>query len=307
MPASTSVKLNTGAEMPTVGLGTWKSAPGAVEHAVEFALKHGYKSIDTAAAYQNETEVGVGIKASGVARGDFFLTTKLDNPDHENAEAALEKSLKNLGTDYLDLCAFLSVIAIGKGSSRTAWNIGLMHWPAPMTPGSKGPLHGVDWLDTWKSMEKLYKAHPEKLRAIGVSNFSVEFLERLLASAEVVPAVNQIELHPARGIVVTAYSPLGSDNSPLLTHEVVTKIAAKHNVQPANVLISLQANRPGVNVLPKSVTNSRIANNFNIIDLSEEEIKELNDIDKTLHFRACHPSWTGFGSLGFPDCKDADK
>ncbi|KAF8066023.1 NADP-dependent oxidoreductase domain-containing protein [Lyophyllum atratum] len=299
MPASKSVKLNTGAEMPTVGLGTWKSAPGAVEHAVEYTLKHGYKSIDTAAAYQNETEVGVGIKASGVPHGDFFLTTKLDNPDHENAAEALKKSLKNLGTDYLDL-----------------W---LMHWPAPMTAGSKAPVKTVDWLDTWKSMEKLFKAHPEKLRAIGVSNFSVEFLNRLLASAEVVPAVNQIELHPscpqqdvvdlcnAKGIVVTTYSPLGSDNSPLLKNEVVKDIAAKYNVEPANVLISLQANRPGVTVLPKSVTNSRIASNFKVIDLTSEEVEKLNKIDKTHHFRACHPSWTGFGSLGFPDCKDADK
>jgi len=299
MPASTSVKLNTGAEMPTVGLGTWKSAPGAVEHAVEFALKNGYKSVDTAAGYKNETEVGIGIKASGVARSDIFLTTKLDNPDHENAAEALEKSLKNLGTDYLDL-----------------W---LMHWPAPMTAGSVAPVKTIDWLDTWKSMEKLYKAHPEKLRAIGVSNFSVEYLERLLANAEVVPAVDQIELHPscpqqdvvdfcnAKGIVVTAYSPLGSDNSPLLQNEVVKRIADKYNVQPANVLISLQANRSGVNVFPKSVTNSRIASNFKIIDLTEDEVKELNDIDKTHHFRACHPSWTGWGSLGFPDCKDADK
>ncbi|GLB42323.1 putative aldo/keto reductase family protein [Lyophyllum shimeji] len=299
MPASKSVKLNTGAEMPTVGLGTWKSAPGAVEHAVEFALKNGYRSIDTAAAYKNETEVGVGMKASGVPRSEFFLTTKLDNPDHERAAEALEQSLKNLGTDYLDL-----------------W---LMHWPAPMTPGSVAPVKTIDWLDTWKSMEKLYKAHPEKLRAIGVSNFSVEYLERLLANCEVVPAVNQIELHPscpqqdvvdfcnAKGIVVTAYSPLGSDNSPLLQNEVVKKIAEKYNVQPANVLISLQANRPGVNVLPKSVTNARILSNSNIIDLTAEEVKELNDIDKTHHFRACHPSWTGWGSLGFPDCKDADK
>ncbi|KAF9467850.1 NADP-dependent oxidoreductase domain-containing protein [Collybia nuda] len=298
MPATKSVKLNTGAEIPTVGLGTWKSAPGAVEHAVSFALQNGYTHIDTAAAYGNETEVGVGIKASGVPRGSFFLTTKLDNPDHENAAEALEKSLQNLGTDYLDL-----------------W---LMHWPAPMTPGSKAAVKTIDWLNTWKSMEKLYKAHPEKLKAIGVSNFSVEYLERLLANAEVVPAVNQIELHPScpqqdivdfcnsKGIAITAYSPLGSDNSPLLTNEVVKKIADNYKVQPANILISLQANRPGVNVLTKSVTNTRIESNRKVIDLKEEEIKELNDIDKTLHFRACHPSWTGWGSLGFPDCKDAD-
>ncbi|KAK7044603.1 Aldo-keto reductase [Favolaschia claudopus] len=296
MPASKTVKLNTGAEMPTVGLGTWKSAPGAVEHAVEFALRNGYKHIDTAAAYKNEKEVGAGIAASQVPRGSIFLTTKLDNPDQKEASEALESSLKNLGTDYLDL-----------------W---LMHWPAPMTkdePAVADPSH--DWLDTWKSMEALYKKYPEKLKAIGVSNFSVEFLERLLAVAEVVPAVNQIEMHPScpsqdvldfcrgKGIVVTAYSPLGSDNSPLLTNEVVTKLAEKYDVTPANILVSLQANKSGVSVLPKSVTNTRILSNAVIIDLTDEEMKELDAIDKTHHFRACHPSWTGWGSLGFPDCK----
>ncbi|KAF7290947.1 Aldo-keto reductase [Mycena chlorophos] len=296
MPASTQVKLNTGAYMPTVGLGTWKSQPGAVEHAVEYALKNGYKSIDTAAAYQNEAEVGQGIKASGVARDSFFLTTKLDNPDQKEPDAALQSSLSKLGVDYLDL-----------------W---LMHWPAPMTkdtPAKADFTH--DWLDTWKNMERLYKAHPDKLKAIGVSNFSVEFLERLLAVATIVPAVNQIELHPScpqhdvvefcekKGIVITAYSPLGSDNSPLLTNPVVTKIAEKHGVAPANILISLQANKPNVTVLPKSVTNTRILSNAKIVDLSAEEIAELEEIDKTHHFRACHPDWTGFGSLGFPDCK----
>ncbi|KAJ6612644.1 Aldo keto reductase [Mycena sp. CBHHK59/15] len=294
MVASKSVKLNTGAEMPTVGLGTWKSPPGAVEHAVEYALKNGYTHIDTAAAYANEKEVGQGIAASGVPRSSIFLTTKLDNPDQKEAAAALESSLKNLGTDYLDL-----------------W---LMHWPAPMTKEMKADKTH-DWLDTWKSMEKLYKAHPDKLKAIGVSNFSEEFLERLLAVAEVVPAVNQIELHPScpqedvvefcvkKGIVVTAYSPLGSDDSPLLTNEVVKKLAAKYSVEPANVLISLQANKPSVTVLPKSVTNSRILSNMVIIDLTDEEMKELHEIDKTHHFRACHPSWTGWGGLGFRDCK----
>jgi len=287
-------KLNTGAEMPTVGLGTWKSQPGAVEHAVEYALKHGYKSIDTAAAYQNEKEVGQGIKASGVPRESFFLTTKLDNPDQGRPAEALEDSLNKLGTTYLDL-----------------W---LMHWPAPMTREG-GPDHSIDWLNTWKAMEKLYQEHPEKLRAIGVSNFSIEFLERLLKEAKVVPAVNQIELHPScpqqelvdycisKGILVTAYSPLGSDGSPLQKNPIVVKLAEKYNVQPANILISLQANRDGVVVIPKSVTPARIANNSTIVELTKEEIDELHSIDKEHHFRACHPSWTGFGSLGFPDCK----
>jgi len=293
MPASTSVKLNTGALMPTVGLGTWKSQPGQVEHAVEHALKTGYRHIDTAAAYGNETEVGLGIKESGVPREEIFLTTKLANSDQKNVEAALFDSLKKLDTPYLDL-----------------W---LMHWPAPMKGGKADKSH--DWLDTWKSMEEVYKKYPEKLKAIGVSNFSVEYLDRLLPEATVVPAVNQIELHPScpnhdvveyctkKGIVLTAYSPLGSDDSPLMKNPVVQKLADKYNVGPANILISFQANKPNTTVLPKSVTNSRIESNFKIVDLSDEEIAELQKIDDTHHFRACNPEWAGWGHLGFPDRK----
>ncbi|CAA7264344.1 unnamed protein product [Cyclocybe aegerita] len=294
MPATKSVKLNTGAEMPTLGLGTWKSGTGEVAHAVEFALKNGYKHIDTATAYENEAEVGQGIKASGVPRESFFLTTKLNNNDHLRVEEALDSSLKALGTEYLDL-----------------W---LMHWPAPMVQDLSGPDRSIDWLDTWKKMVEVYKANPGKLKAIGVSNFCVDWLKRLLDNSDVVPAVNQIELHPSctqeelvelcrqKGIVVTAYSPLGSNDSPLLSSEIVKKIAEKHNVHPATVLISLQANKPGVNVLSKSVTNSRIISNLNVIDLTDEEIKELQGI-KTNHFRVCHPNWTGWGSLGFSDCE----
>ncbi|ESK84068.1 aldo-keto reductase [Moniliophthora roreri MCA 2997] len=293
MPVNPTTKLNTGAEMPTVGLGTWKSAPGEVEHAVEAALRNGYKHIDTATAYSNEAEVAQGIKASGVPRESFFLTTKLNNPDMGRPKEALEYSLKQLDTPYLDL-----------------W---LMHWPAPMTKDGKADP-SIDWLDTWHEMEKLYKAHPDKLKAIGVSNFSVPYLERLLANSEIVPAVNQIELHPScpqqevvnfctsKGIVVTAYSPLGSDNSPLLKNPVVNKIAEKYGVGPGTILISLQANRPNVNVLPKSVKKERIIANFKVIDLTDEEIKELNDISKTSSFRACHPRWTGFtDNLGFTE------
>jgi len=293
MPASKSVKLNTGAEMPTIGLGTWKSQPGEVEHAVAYALTHGYTHIDTAAAYANEAEVGKGIKESGIAREKLFLTTKLNNNNHKDVPAALEASLKALDTPYLDL-----------------W---LMHWPAPMNEDCTEPVQGIDWLDTWKSMEAVYEAHPEKVKAIGVSNFSVPYLERLLASAKVTPAVNQIELHPSctqaevvefctqKGIVLTAYSPLGSDNSPLLKNEIVNKIAEKYSVQPANVLVSLQANKKNVTVLPKSVTNSRIESNLKVIDLTDAEIAELQKIDETAHFRACKPTWTGHGGLGFPD------
>jgi len=294
MVATKTVKLNTGAEMPTVGLGTWKSQPGDVEKAVEYALQVGYRHIDTAAAYGNEKEVGEGIKASGVPRSEIFLTTKLNNPDHKNVEGALNSSLKKLDTDYLDL-----------------W---LMHWPAPMTADFKADK-SIDWLDTWKEMERVYKANPDKVKAIGVSNFSVDYLERLLPAATVVPAVNQIELHPActqpeirefcgaKGIVLTSYSPLGSDNSPLLKDPVVTKIAEAHGVGAGTILISFQANQPNTVVLPKSVTPARIKSNFTVIDLSPEEIDELNAINKTQMFRACNPEWTGHGHLGFPDRK----
>jgi len=295
MPASAVTKLNTGAEMPTVGLGTWKSQPGAVEKAVETALKSGYKHIDTATAYSNEAEVGQGIIHSGVPRESFFLTTKLNNNDHGRVEEALEHSLKRLVTPYLDL-----------------W---LMHWPAPMTDDFSGADRSKNWIDTWKKMEEIYKAHPEKVKAIGVSNVSVEFLQNLLKVATVIPAVNQIERHPSclqddvvalckeNGIVVTAYSPLGSDNSPLLTNEVVTSIAEKHHISPANVLISFQANTPNVNVLAKSVTPERIVANAKLVDLPAEDIEALRAIDKTNHFRVCSPGWTGWGTLGFPDVK----
>ncbi|KIK50760.1 hypothetical protein GYMLUDRAFT_51027 [Collybiopsis luxurians FD-317 M1] len=293
MPASKFVKLNTGAEMPTLGLGTWRSKPGEVEHAVEFALKNGYRNIDTATAYGNEAEVGQGIKKSGVPRENIFLTTKLNNPDMGRSKEALEYSLKQLDTPYLDL-----------------W---LMHWPAPMTSNG-GPDKSIDWLDTWHEMEKLYKAHPDKLKAIGVSNFSVEYLNRLLANCDVVPAVNQIELHPScpqqqvvdlcisKGIAVTGYSPLGSDGAPLLKNPVVVKIAEKYGVKPGTILISMHANRPNVNVLPKSVTNERILANATIIDIEPADIAELNEIVKTAPFRACHPNWTGWGNLGFTEC-----
>lgn len=293
MPYHEYITLNTGAKMPTVGLGTWKSKPGEVEHAVEYALKEaGYKHIDTAAAYENESEVGEGIKASGVPRESIFVTTKLDNPDHGNEEKALFSSLEKLGTGYIDL-----------------W---LMHWPAPMTKDGNADF-SKDWLDTWKGMERVFNVHSDKVKAIGVSNFSVTFLQRLLKEATVVPAVNQIELHPScpqeeerafckeKGIVLTAYSPLGSDNSPLLMNPIVVKIAEKHDVHPANVLISIWANADNTTVIPKSVTNSRIKKNFNIVSLSDEEVSELLKIAETHRYRACGPEWTGWGDLGFPD------
>ncbi|CAE6401405.1 unnamed protein product [Rhizoctonia solani] len=275
MPIHTSVTLNTGAEMPTIGLGTWKSAPGEVGQAVAFALKEaGYRHIDTAYAYRNEKEVGQGIKDSGVPRSEIFLTTKLPNTHHGAVQEALDESLSNLGTDYLDLC---------KADKS------------------------LDWINTWKQMEKIYKTQRDKVKAIGVSNVSVEFLERLLKEAQVIPAVNQtdvIELCREKGITLTAYSPLGSTNSPLLADPTVTKIAEAHGVHPARILVSLWANTSGIAVLPKSVNPKRIAENNKVVELAPEEIAELLKIEKRNRFRACSPLWTGWGTLGFPDVKE---
>ena len=150
-----------------------------------------------------------------------------------------------------------------------------------------------------------------------MSNFSVKFLQRLLDNCEIIPAVNQIEMHPScpqqdvvdfcnqRGIVITAYSPLGSEDVPLLQNQTVKDIAQKHGVNEGTVLVSLQASRPNTTVLTKSVRKERVEENSKVIDLDDSEVKQLLDIDKTHHHRALNPSWTGWGDLGFPDCIQA--
>jgi glycerol 2-dehydrogenase (NADP+) len=236
-----------------------------------------------------------GIKSSTTPgpRSEIFLTTKLNTNQFKDVLGSLNKSLELLGTDYVDLY--------------------LLHWPAPMTNDWKADK-SLNWLDTWRDIENVYRKHPEKVKAIGVSNVSAAYLGDLLKLPNViVPAVNQVERHPSclaedvlaasekAGIVVTAYSPLGSDKSPLLKNDVVLRLAEKYNILPANVLISFQVNTPNVNVVPKSVTPERIIGNLKVVDLTEEDITELKNIDKTAHFRAVHPSWTGWGNLGFTD------
>jgi len=181
-----------------------------------------------------------------------------------------------------------------------------------ISPPSLGKADkSLDWLDTWKKMEEVYLANKDKVKAIGISNFSVAYLERLLPEVKVVPAVNQIELHPSlpqkdivdyctsKGIVLTSYSPLGSDKSPLLTDEVIVKIAKKYEIEPAAVLISFQTSHPNRTVLPKSVTPARIKSNINVVDLTPEEVKEISAISETRTFRVCNPEWAGWGPLGF--------
>ncbi|KAF2460280.1 NADP-dependent oxidoreductase domain-containing protein [Lineolata rhizophorae] len=280
----TRFTLNNGTTIPALGLGTWQSSPGEVKNAVAHALKVGYKHIDCAFCYQNEDEVGEGLKeafAAGVKREDIFITTKLWCTFHSRVEENLNMSLKSLGLDYVDLY--------------------LMHWPVPMNPHGNHPLFPKlpdgsrdlvkDWnyVDTYKQMEKLLSTG--KVKAIGVANHSRPYLENLVSKVDVVPAVNQIENHPylpqeevvdfchSKGIHVTAYSPFGSTGGPLMQEEGVQNIAQKHAVSAGTVLLSYNVAR-GNSVLPKSVTPSRIEENKNIIKLDQSEVDELNEIHK---------------------------
>ncbi|KAK4235757.1 Aldo/keto reductase [Achaetomium macrosporum] len=276
-------KLNTGASIPAIGLGTWQSPPGAVEKAVEAALRAGYRHIDTAFAYGNEKEVGQGMRASGVPREQIWLTTKLDNTWHKRAPEALERSLANLGTDYLDLY--------------------LMHWPSSTDPEDT-KKHYPDWdfVDTWREMQKLVETG--KVKNIGVSNFGIKNLERLLndPSCKIVPAVNQIELHPGnpspklvaycaeKGIHCSGYSPLGSTDSPLYKNETLASIAKAKNRSVQQVLL-LWGVKKGWSVLPKSVSADRVKANFDLDgwDLTEEEMAKIDAIPD--RFKVCGDSW----------------
>ncbi|KAI9002969.1 Aldo/keto reductase [Hyaloraphidium curvatum] len=291
--------LNTGARIPSVGLGTWQSAPGEVAAAVEAAIRCGYRHVDCAFAYRNESEVGRGIKASGIKRDELFVTTKLWCTWHTRVEACLDASLAALGLDHVDLY--------------------LMHWPVPLNPngsdpyfpmrpdGSRDRLEDWDFVKTWKSMEKLLATG--KVKAIGVSNFSTVSLDVLLKEATVVPAVNQVELHPylpqeklkaycdAKGIHLSAYSPLGSTNSPLQNDPVIKGVAEKLGRTVPQVLLSWGVQK-GWSVLPKSVTPSRIEANFDIAVLPEEDFEAISAIKTRRRF--IKPNW------GVPVFQDDD-
>ncbi|KAI8143876.1 NADP-dependent oxidoreductase domain-containing protein [Fennellomyces sp. T-0311] len=277
MSSGRAFKLNTNALIPAVGLGTWQSKPKEVYDAVLAALKAGYRHIDTAYVYRNEEAVGKAIKDSGIPREELFITTKLWNTSHrpDTVEAALETSLKNLQVDYLDLY--------------------LMHWSVSFKPGKslmprdadkKVLLDSTDFTETYAAMEKLVGS---RVRAIGVSNFTVANLEKLLKSAKIVPAVLQVELHPyfpqwellefceKHNIHVTAYSPLGSTSSPVMQEQLVIDIADKHKATTAQVLLAWGVQR-SCSVIPKSVTPSRIVSNFQDIALDKEDVERLNSL-----------------------------
>ncbi|KAF9885955.1 hypothetical protein FE257_012130 [Aspergillus nanangensis] len=275
--------LNTGAQIPALGLGTWQSKPNEVREAVKNALLRGYRHIDTALAYGNEAEVGAGIKDSGVPREEIWITTKLDNPWHKRVSEGIDSSLKSLGTDYVDLY--------------------LMHWPSSTDPEDLSK-HYPDWdfIKTWQELQKLPATN--KVRNIGVSNFGIKNLEKLLndPSCKIVPAVNQIELHPnnpspklvayntSKGIHSTGYSCLGSTDSPLYKDPTLLQLAEKKGKSPQQVLL-LWGLQKGWSVIPKSVTKARIDANFDL-DGSELTAEEINQLDNLKdRFKVCGDAW----------------
>jgi len=275
--------LNTGAKIPAIGLGTWQSQPNEVRHAVKAALDAGYRHIDTALAYGNEHEVGQGIKDSGVPRSEIWVTTKLDNPWHHRVQDGINSSLKSLDMDYVDLY--------------------LMHWPSSTDPDDL-KKHLPDWnfIKTWAEMQKI----PEtgKARNIGVSNFGIKNLEKLLndPSCKTVPAVNQIELHPnnpspklvayntQKGIHSTGYSCLGSTDSPLYKDPTLLKLAEKKGKTPQQCLL-MWGLQHGWSVIPKSVTKSRIEKNYELDgwNLTDGEVKQLDNLKD--RFKVCGDAW----------------
>ena len=238
-----SITFNDGNSIPQLGYGVWQIEDNGAADAVSTALETGYRHIDTASIYGNEVGVGRGIAASSVPREDIFLTTKLWNSDQgfEKAIAALDASLERLGTDYVDLY--------------------LIHWAMPQ--------QGT-YLESWRALIELKKQG--KVRSIGVSNFPQAQLREIIADTSVTPAIHQIELHPyfsqeelrkvheELGIVTEAWSPLGQGGE-ILKDPVIVEIAGKHGVSPAQVVLAWHLAK-GIVAIPKSVTPSRIADNF---------------------------------------------
>ena len=262
MSDQSTILFHDGNSIPQVGLGVWRTPNDTAVTAVQAALSAGYRHVDTAAVYENEDGVGEGIRASGIARSEIFLTTKLWNADqgYDSTLKAFDASLKRLGMDYVDLY--------------------LIHWPAPKRD---------QYVDTWKAFIQLQKEG--RARSIGVSNFQPEHLQRLIDETGVTPVINQIELHPdfpqkenrawheKHRIVTESWSPLGQGT--LLENPIVGKVAAKHGRTPAQVIIRWHIDN-GLVVIPKSVTPSRIEENFKVFDfrLDAEDMAAFADLEK---------------------------
>ncbi|MGH3911910.1 MAG: aldo/keto reductase [Pseudonocardiaceae bacterium] len=257
-----TMTLTNGVQIPQLGFGTFQVPPDDTERVVSTALEIGYRSIDTAAAYQNEEGIGRAVAASGLSRDEVFVTTKLWNSDHGYDEAlrAFDRSARRLGLDTVDLY--------------------LIHWPVPIMDR---------YVETWRALEKL--AADGRVRAIGVSNSTSEHLHQLFAESGAVPAVNQIELHPyfpqaplralhaEHGLLTEAWSPLGQGGE-LLSDATITGLAERHGVTPAQVVLRWHLQLGNI-VIPKSVTPARIRENFDVFgfELSTEDLTAIGDLE----------------------------
>lgn len=256
-----NVTLNNGIEMPILGFGVFQVPPAETENVVVEAIKSGYRSIDTAAAYRNEEAVGRAVKRCGIARDELFITTKLwiQDAGYEKAKKAFEVSRQKLQMDYVDLY--------------------LIHQPL-------GDVHGA-----WRAMEELYKEG--KIRAIGVSNFQPDRLMDIITFNEIVPAVNQVETHvfhqqienqkfmQDNGVQIMSWGPFAEGKNNMFTNEVLTSIAKEHNKTVAQVVLRWLIQREVV-VIPKSVRRERMDENFNVFDfeLTAEDMQQIKTLDK---------------------------
>ncbi|KAI7905138.1 NADP-dependent oxidoreductase domain-containing protein [Cokeromyces recurvatus] len=299
-----TIKLNSGYDFPMIGFGTFGGNDGSeqVYSAAKAALEVGYKHFDTAYIYETEEALGKAIKESKIPREELFITTKLwpNFREPQHVSPVFERSLKNLGTDYVDLY--------------------LIHWPISVefkgyefsdckTTGDMKNTH-VPIIDTWRAMEKLVK--DGKARSIGVSNFTIPMLEDLLSKCDIPPAVNQVEIHPAlpqeellaycksKNIVLTAYSPLGNPGYrgafKTMEEPIIFELAKKYNKTPVQILLNWGVNR-GYAVIPKSVTPSRIKDNLTYFKMEDDDIEAVTALGRKNPIRICDPK-NVFG----PDC-----
>jgi len=289
MPVPTHFTLSNGMKIPALGLGTWQSKPGEVATAVEHAIKAGYRHIDCAWAYGNEKEVGAGIKAAGVPREELWITSKLFELHHrpEHVELALQDTLKNLGVGYLDLYLMHWNICFDVNAPPGV----LPQWEHVVMKNGKRALDVAlsdDVSSTWVEMEKLQEKG--LVKAIGVSNFNINRIKKLLKTAKIKPVANQCELSvqcpqpelvqwcQKHDILMEAYSPLGGTHGKhIRENETVQKIAEKHGVHAPNIYLSWLLQR-GICVLPKSVTPHRITDNMKTVDLSDEDIQTIEKL-----------------------------
>ena len=264
MTPSPTIELNDGKTIPQLGFGVFQIPPAETASAVSLALEAGYRHIDTAQMYGNETGVGDAVRASGLNRADVYITSKLNNGFHrpDDARRAFARTLTELGSDYVDLF--------------------LIHWPLPT-------LYDGDFVSTWKTLEEFRE--DGRARSIGVSNFQVAHLRRLADECDVVPAVNQIELHPyfqngevdaygkAHGIATEAWAPLAQGK--VLDDPALSDIARKHGKSPAQVVLRWHIQHENI-VFPKSTTPARIKENFEVFDfeLDAGDVAAIDALDR---------------------------